>query len=1146
MRKLLPLLLFLSLTLAAHASGISLLQKDGDNYMGPTPPPPYAQLLADNGFNLGFPPRQNNAVGKLTPEAMKQYNVVVLPTMTGWSTTQKPEELGRDLDAYLQSGGGVLVFQLAFLEGTVGFEAENAWLKQYGAALRWEELEDTDHKYATPPSVPWQAPYFFWTDNVAPSPLTSDVKQVFYVPGVFRGPHMTGLQVDKTWQVLLSTTAATKHYHLTYNKADEYVQRTKGDPTVGAEALLAVRQVGKGRLAIFGGSPATFWFDLGKPVYAGVPQERGDGVRKSDWEPLLLNVLRWLGAPAHQAGHPGGYSGQVQFSVRPDYGNRNPIDWEKVDREGVSPELVQQTLTWHSDISPADWKDWEDGKYKPYKLLIGAKTQLSGGKGSVADWKAAALAAGYSGVIFREDIYHLTPDQWAAFRKDCAAASDATFRAIPGQEYVDWIGNKFMHFTGDLNYPPHLAERSTDGKMRDQLSYFCDQNWPVRLPLSVRNNPTEFWNYRLSYGWPLYVYDAAGKQTEENRRTWEELVDSYETPQPLAVHLLDDPAQIPAAATGGQTYALATSLPTFNGRDAGIFYLGNDPRIFTTTGPMIDNFHCLNMFRTTLGDRDISGSERYRVWIKAHSDKPLARVELWGGDEPLRVYRPLTKEFSVVVDELHDRQRGLFLKVVDVDGGEARMTGSMVHDKMLEFVWCGDLENALPYGLGTDDAGNVFTIGIGTRVKSSFQGIDGPGTDGYDMFRYVPWGTDTSAPSCGLLGDVRLYTSDEKTLPTAGEWYTSRVTMPYGTRDEMDERLTATRLVNWQDYVPKYQPTVNGWYPFTVNHDTTAFDLTHDDVEFHRTSGTPALQWSHGTMTFKQDVTLSSKQPLNVFLARLNTNQNVVPYAYTAAGAVPLGDHVLKLGKGGFLTWPGQMGHITVYALDDDFAVHVNNTGKQIYMDFGYNFPGRQFKTGDKFTYQLVTMRWPTGLPLTDRLDLRVAAALNLADRAPAYTVTPTRGTAPNTQLFLDLQTDRGVFTGNFSRAWLGTRVPSRLWGLNHRWTACLWRKGAADQTLVPLAARTDDEAAYLLLDLQNESGDLFLGSVVTCDQPTVWLRVLQRSDGGFDVVVHNPGEQALTVNLQGEKGGPLEGFKQTVKLAPGEERKVVEEGTKH
>jgi hypothetical protein len=406
------------------------------------------------------------------------------------------------------------------------------------------------------------------------------------------------------------------------------------------------------------------------------------------------------------------------------------------------------------------------------------------------------------------------------------------------------------------------------------------------------------------------------------------------------------------------------------------------------------------------------------------------------------------------------------------------------------------------------------------------------------MYRYVPWGTDTSAPAVGLLGQVRLYTSDDKTLPDETEWYTSRVTMPYGNRDVMFQRLIANRLVYWQEYVPQYQPAINGWYPYTRNHDSSAFDLVHDDVEFHRTAEVPALQWNTGTITFKRDVTLSSKQPLNVLLATFNSNMPI-PHAYLPWGEVPVGEHVVRLGKGGYLTWPGKMGHVTVFALDDDFTVRVQNDGKRVYPSFGYNFPGRQFKAGDKFTYQMLTMRWPSGMPLSARLDVRVAAALNLANREPAYTVTARRGQVRGTQFFLDLQAEGGAFAGTISRAWLGMRVPVRLWGLNHRWTACVWRKGIPDQILAPITPRTDDQPAYFLLDLEQEAGDLFLGNVVTCERPDVWLRVLQRSDGGFDVLAHNPGEQAVTAILRGEPGGPLEGWQETTQLAPGEERRL-------
>jgi hypothetical protein len=39
--------------------------------------------------------------------------------------------------------------------------------------------------------------------------------------------------------------------------------------------------------------------------------------------------------------------------------------------------------------------------------------------------------------------------------------------------------------------------------------------------------------------------------------------------------------------------------------------------------------------------------------------------------------------------------------------------------------------------------------------------------------------------------------------------------------------------------------------------------------------------------------------------------------------------------------------------------------------------------------------------------------------------------------------------------------------------------------------------------------------------------------------VAHNPGEKPLTVAIKGEAGGPLEGWTQTLPLAPGEEKRL-------
>ena len=98
----------LILSTAAHSAGISILEKDGRAFTGPNPPPPYARLLADNGFSLGFPPVNMRETAKLSPELVRQFNVVVVPTLLGWATDMKPDQLTSILDEYLQAGGGVL------------------------------------------------------------------------------------------------------------------------------------------------------------------------------------------------------------------------------------------------------------------------------------------------------------------------------------------------------------------------------------------------------------------------------------------------------------------------------------------------------------------------------------------------------------------------------------------------------------------------------------------------------------------------------------------------------------------------------------------------------------------------------------------------------------------------------------------------------------------------------------------------------------------------------------------------------------------------------------------------------------------------------------------------------------------------------
>jgi hypothetical protein len=68
------------------------------------------------------------------------------------------------------------------------------------------------------------------------------------------------------------------------------------------------------------------------------------------------------------------------------------------------------------------------------------------------------------------------------------------------------------------------------------------------------------------------------------------------------------------------------------------------------------------------------------------------------------------------------------------------------------------------------------------------------------------------------------------------------------------------------------------------------------------------------------------------------------------------------------------------------------------------------------------------------------------------------------------------------------------------------------------------------------DAGPVFLGNVLTCEEPGVILRLFQHTGGGWDLAAHNPLDRTVTVTVRGTPGGPVAGLEKTLTLAPGEE----------
>ena len=97
-----------------------------------------------------------------------------------------------------------------------------------------------------------------------------------------------------------------------------------------------------------------------------------------------------------------------------------------------------------------------------FKALVGVHSAFSDGKGTVAEYAAAAKKAGYSLIAFTEQFESLGPKNWAKLVEECAKNSTDTFVCLPGIDIADTEGGRYLAF-GQPNYPAK-SWLSADGK----------------------------------------------------------------------------------------------------------------------------------------------------------------------------------------------------------------------------------------------------------------------------------------------------------------------------------------------------------------------------------------------------------------------------------------------------------------------------------------------------------------------------------------------------------------------------------------------------------------------------------------------------------------------------------------------------------
>ncbi|MCG2661744.1 MAG: hypothetical protein L6437_16045 [Kiritimatiellae bacterium] len=703
--------------------------------------PLVVQEMLDEGFEVAKLARSE----KLTWEELKKFNMVILVwPPKGFDTDIRPL-----LDRFMNEGGGVLVvpYQDMAAEVPQTLPPVLRWLKGLGATLYGQGIVDPKREA----KIDWCSwpgqPTYIWTSEMTDSPITSGVKNLWYRTGINSRKFLLSapIEIDGNWRPIVltgpdSVAVSWKEVALDTSPLKAANPDLYGEFMIpagmktGRQPLLAVRECGKGRLALFAVYPGELLWSGYIPAYDGVMLKRGFQGRPSDGWQLLKNLYRWLSAPSMKIAGLGGYK-----TVR-----------NRIFREPPAPPRPRSWVNGDTPILGKPTASIPRG-------LVGAHTSYSTGTGTVAEWVKAAKAAKLDFLVFLEDFSHMNSDKWEKLKADCKACSDKDFLAFPSMEFQLELGDRGFLLEPGITWPgtnllTRDGRRITTSRVMDSntgviwLYLFTGQSEEVKAPsagnatmgyYSHKTNFTPAWDRRLSNVFPLFT------------RTREKMIDDFALQDylvlqsqnlvetPIALSLMFKPKEIGEAIRDGwpsTTVLLDNKLKGIKGKGgwpfvtmlndkqdmshalnfAGAYcYAGRVGTLCATTGPNILNWDCtasvtyhVPRWRVAKREDDfyVLNNYRYRVRLRAASDKGLAEVLIYDGDKG--VYRRFLpggdKTFEVTLDLVNDQVRHLVAVVKDIAGGVAVSPEIKTENWLLRSYWCSDRCNfgCQPHGHG--------------------------------------------------------------------------------------------------------------------------------------------------------------------------------------------------------------------------------------------------------------------------------------------------------------------------------------------------------------------------------------------------------------------------------------------------------------
>lgn len=1010
-------------------------------------------------------------------------------------TPEYHTQLLRSLDAFAAGGGGVLVYQA--LWPTNSLAAVNETLRPWGAQFLDEEILDPRHAFTQPDGMRWT---WLTTTNVAAHPCTALVKAICYPTQDVYGPANSPLKVEDSWAVLVRGMQSASSHPTRLVMHKRRVEPSAPGTFAAAPPLAAISQRGKGRIAAFGWCPTHTYFNYQHFMvddihFTAREQTNSDGLR------LLEQTVQHLAEPAFKAGYGGYREDPKAGRIAPE----PPLDWSSLRRED----------------SPTPWR----------RGVIGARSRLTGGTGTPAEYAVAAKAAGLDFVAFLEDMTKLTPQAWDRFREECRDASSAELLVVPG--FIELRGNAETEyfFVGDGPLPP-ADMRSPDGRTVENYLYahFAMGVW-THGPFNVGQQRTPPWISR-AYTAQSVAYTAGGKTILEPA-PYLYNVGIQDAPRPVAVDRIDSPAHVAAAARRYLTLRQAASTKELveilrNPDRGGVGQVSN--------GPVIDSFSAVNGARDSLG-RNAAGRERFQIRLLAKSAVPLHEARVFNGSELYRRLRLDGTSCDLAINGVHDRQYMFTAVVSDERGGLAICGPLEISDYYNRRTMCSDRQNSIGVSLMTDESNNRVEIdSCIDHAKFLPNGVL-PGVPGNAAtVGWVPWYWDGS-PGPAFHGDIlnavsrlpRPKSADQPTL-------VHRMMFPLGSRDVIVQSAATEGICDKPPASQEFTPVAK--LPYRA--ETRLY-------EFKKRPDGPASMLVEGYYEMLEDIRLEAEPWL--YESRIS---HPIYHCHGSPGAAarwsvfgskgqtfldqafPPKDRefnrLIEVPVDGYAAFSAPHSSLALFPLDQPLGcwlwLHDQNWLRGW---VGLQRPGAALRKGDTLPYRFVVYTGRTTAPTNWEEIKEFQKDFGLGGK-PTFQVTVDRGEVVSTRYALELKADDHAFSGMVHRAMLPHALPVMVHGVRPEWTCIVvdrssheWRPIGTLSPLRPLrrASMPDGDMACVALDLGDDQS-VWIGNPILSSHPGVRLTFFSDGKNRLQIELHNPTMQDIETTIRSAVGCPL------------------------